>query len=217
MTEQNNLNNNENYQSLNNPQKAQYNYLFVSEQYTQNEYNIENNISFSNEQLNDKFLSGKRKKFQIIFSIILYILGLLLLLFDFIFEIKIKEENYKIFVNFIREYSYEHIIIYSPPIFIVSILDIILASINVYYTKKYQNSRNTCASIISGINFFISLFSLFLLYNFFREIDEFCFFNDYTFNTDIIIIIIIIIFLNIIFSIILFFFNFKRKCCKCFN
>ena len=77
MTEQNNLNKDDNYQSFNNPQKYQYNYLFVSEQPNQNEYNIENNIPFSNEHLNAQFLSGKRRKLQIIFSIILYILGLL--------------------------------------------------------------------------------------------------------------------------------------------
>ena len=38
MAEQNNLNNNDNYQSFNNPQKSQYNYLFLSEQQNQNEY-----------------------------------------------------------------------------------------------------------------------------------------------------------------------------------
>ena len=40
MTEQNSLNNEDNYQSFNNPQKSQYNYLFISEQQTQNEYTI---------------------------------------------------------------------------------------------------------------------------------------------------------------------------------
>ena len=65
MTEQNKLNHDDNYQSLNNPQKTQYNYLFVSEQHTLNPFNIENNIPFSNEQLNDQFLSGKEKNFKL--------------------------------------------------------------------------------------------------------------------------------------------------------
>ena len=75
MTEIKYPNNNDNYQSFNNPQKSQYNYLFVSEQYNQNEYNIENNIRFSNEQLNDQFLSGKEKNFKlflVLFFIYLY-------------------------------------------------------------------------------------------------------------------------------------------------
>ena len=191
MTEQNNLNNDENYQSFNNPQKSQYNYLFLSEQQTQNEYIIENNIPFSNEQLNDQFLSGKRKKFQIIFSIILYILGLLLLLFDiiniiiFIIFINYKEEEY--YNYYIKECFYaleeyffygdnyfNEFIIKSSILLIISILDIILASINVYYTKKYQNSRNKCAFIILGIIIFplllIFLHSfrlMYLYYNYF--------------------------------------------------
>ena len=195
MTEQNNLNNDDNYQSFNNPQKYQYNYLFVSEQPNQNEYNIENNIPFSNEHLNAQFLSGKRRKLQIIFSIILYILGLLLLLLI-------------LFINYKEKYFF---FVYSSFLFIASILDIILASINVYYTKIYQNSRNICASLISGFLFFI------LLFTFFYSIKLF-FLCDYQCRIIAeIIIIIIIIFINIIFSIILFFFNSKSKCCKCFN
>ena len=87
MTEPNNLNNDDDYKSLNNPQKS--NYLLVSEQYTQTENNSENNIRPSNEQLNDQFLSGKRKKFQIIFSIILYILGLSLFPSSIVFGCKV--------------------------------------------------------------------------------------------------------------------------------
>ena len=186
MTEQNNLNKDDNYQSFNNPQKSQYNYLFVSEQYNQNEYNIENNIRPSNEQLNDQFLSGKRKIFQKIFSIIFYILGLLILLLN---------------INIKIDFIYGFIISYTL-LFIVSILDIILASINVYYTKKYQNSRNICASIISGFLFFFLMLSFLI----------FIYFTLYYYEC-----IRLIIFLNFIFSIILFFFNSKSKCCKCFN
>ena len=40
MEEQNKLNNDDNNQSFNNPQKSQYNYLFVSEQHSQNEYTV---------------------------------------------------------------------------------------------------------------------------------------------------------------------------------
>ena len=189
MTEQNNLNKDDNYQSFNNPQKSQYNYLFVSGQHTQNEYNIENNIPFSYEQLNEQFLSGKRKKFQIIFSIILYILGSSLLLFDILNLILIN--NFK-----------ENTIIVFFSFFIVSLLDIILASINVYYTKKYQNSRNICASIISGFLFFFLMLSFLI----------FIYFTLYYYEC-----IRLIIFLNFIFSIILFFFNSKSKYCKCFN
>ena len=192
MEEQNKLNNDDNNQSFNNPQKSQYNYLFVSEQHSQNEYNIENYIPFSNEQLNNQFLSSKRKKSQKIFTTILYIIGLLLLLFDIFILFA--------FFDFIIKNLYDFIFFFS--LLIVSILDIILASINLYYTKKYQNSRNICASIISGFIFFI-LVIYFYLYFYFTNI--------------ILIILNVIIFLNFIFSIILFFFNSKSKCCKCFN
>ena len=197
MTEQNSLNNDDNYQSFNNPQKTQYSYLFVSEQQTQNEYNIENNIPFSNEELNEQFLSSKRKIFQIIFSIILYIFGLLFL---FVIYNLIKKNNYLYFEEFI--------FIYIPLLFKVSSLDIILASMNVYYTKKFQNSRNTCASIILGFLFFILLFTFFCSY-ILIDLDNL--------DNKHIDIIKLIIFLNFIFSIILFFFNSKSKCCKCFN
>ena len=127
MTEQNKLNNDDNNQSLSDPQKSEYHHLFISEQHTQNEYNIENNIPFSNEQLNDQFLSGKRKKFQIFFSIILYILGTILLLFGIYILI---------YNNFKQDTLFE-----ISPLLIVSILDIILASINVYYTKKISKFK----------------------------------------------------------------------------
>ena len=198
MTEINYPNNNDNYQSFNNPQKSQYNYLFVSEQQTQNEYNIENNIPFSNEQLNDQFLSGKRKKFQIIFSIILYILGLSLLLLLVILIIMIYIEEIKL-EDFIFLFF----------LFIVSILDIILASTIVYYTKKYQNSRNKCTYIISTIIFIIlvALYFLCLCFDIYFDIH---FYFVYYFGF-------MLVILNFIFSIILFFFNLKIKCCKCFN
>ena len=127
MTEQNKLNNDDNNQSLSDPQKSEYHHLFISEQHTQNEYNIENNIPFSNEQLNDQFLSGKRKKFQIIFSIILYILGTILLFFGICILID-KKFKLKKFLEI-------------SPLLIISISDIILASINVYYTKKISKFK----------------------------------------------------------------------------
>ena len=202
MAEQNNRNNNDNYQSFNNPQETQYSYLFVSEQHTLNPFNIENNIPFSNEELNEQFLSSKRKIFQIIFSIILYILGLSLLLF--IINIKIKK-------------YYIYGIIIASVLFIVSILDIILASIIVYYTKKNQNSRNKGVSIFSGIisliiDFFFLLISPILISE--DKIDFFDFYFDFE-NDDKIFA--FIIFLNFIFSIILVFFISKSKCCKCFD
>ena len=207
MTEQNSLNNDDNYQSFNNPQKSQYNYLFVSGQQTQNEYNIENSIPFSNGQLNDQFLSSKRKKFQIFFSIILYILGLLLLLIDII-NMHFFINNYRREYFFNLEKYFDEFIIISLILLIISILDIIIASINVYYTKKYQNSRNKCVSIILGIIFLILQFTIYFSVAFnYINYKYFCFTNIF----------IIIIFLNIIFSIILLFFNSKSKCCKCFN
>ena len=198
MTEQNKLNNDDNNQSLSDPQKSEYHHLFISEQHTQNEYNIENNIPFSNEQLNDQFLSGKRKKFQIIFSIILYILGTILLFFGICILID-KKFKLKKFLEI-------------SPLLIISISDIILPSINVYYTKKYQNSRNTYAYIISGINLFIVLFTLFDLTELVSVInsDNYIYFIAEIIFT-------ITAFINIIFSILLFFFNSKSKCCKCFN
>ena len=160
--------------------------------------NIENNIRPSNEQLNDQFLSGKRKIFQKIFSIIFYILGLLILLLN---------------INIKIDFIYGFIISYTL-LFIVSILDIILASINVYYTKKYQNSRNNCASIFSGIISIIIVVFFYLIIILENKFYFFDFYFDFE-NDDKIFA--FIIFLNFIFSIILVFFISKSKCCKCFD
>ena len=116
--------------------------------------------------------------------------------------------NYRREYFFNLEKYFDEFIIISLILLIISILDIIIASINVYYTKKYQNSRNKCVSIILGIIFLILQFTIYFSVAFnYINYKYFCFTNIF----------IIIIFLNIIFSIILLFFNSKSKCCKCFN
>ena len=82
-------------------------------------------------ELNNQDLSYKRKVLQIIFSIILYILGLYYLL------------------NFFNSYYRYSISTLTIINFVLTALEIILSSIMIYFTVKNRSSRNVCTWIIS--------------------------------------------------------------------
>ena len=94
-------------------------------------------------ELNNQDLSYKRKVLQIIFSIILYILGLYDLL------------------NFFNSYYISTFTIIN---LVLTVLEIILASTMIYFTVKNRSSRNVCTWIISLlICIIISILILFSL------------------------------------------------------
>ena len=100
-----------------------------------NNMTYSNNTPLINTELNNQYLSPKRRVLQLIFSITLYVSGIITLL--------------KIFNT---EYSVTILID-----LVFSILVIILASIMIYYTIKNKSSRNVCISIISLIICILSL------------------------------------------------------------
>ena len=177
MVEHNALNN-ENSQPYNNKEQSEYQHLFLSEQLTQNQNqsNIEallppdqlyvtpqinnsnyyqtnpqnnnlkslNNSHFINAGLNNGTISHKRKKLQIILICLLYIMGIIGILL-YIYNLFLKK------IKILKKLNVNFLII-----LITSILNIILASIMVYYTKKKQSSRTILTSIFSCILVLIS-------------------------------------------------------------
>ena len=127
-------------------------------------------------ELNNQDLSYKRKVLQIIFSIILYILGLYDLL------------------NFFNSYYIGILAIFN---LVLIVLEIILASIMIYFTVKNRSSRNVCTWIISLL--ICIIISILILFSILIG----------SFN-----------FIYIIYSsffIIVFIFNLKTKNCSCFD
>jgi len=228
MAEQNDLNN-DNPQPYNNKQQSTYQHLFLIEQPIQNQSNIEpllppdqlyvtpqinnanyfqtnlqnnnlkslNDSHFINARLNNGNLSHKRKKLQIILIYILYLMGIICA-FLFIYFLFLKRKLKNSFLI----------------ILIVSVLNIILASTMVYYTKKKQSSRTIPTSIFSFIVFLIigiyvtiiirdSAFHISVLYKFFGGVGVFEIFVIYNGI------------LIISFYFFVFFFNLKTKCFKC--
>ena len=177
MVEHNELNN-DNSQPYNNKEQSEYQHLFLSEQLTQNQNqsNIEallppdqlyvtpqinnsnyyqtnpqnnnlkslNNSHFINAGLNNGTISHKRKKLQIILICLLYIMGIIGILL-YIYNLFLKK------IKILKKLNVNFLII-----LITSILNIILASIMVYYTKKKQSSRTILTSIFSCILVLIS-------------------------------------------------------------
>ena len=90
------------------------------------------NIPLNNLKLNNQNLSQKRKISQIILIILLYLSGL-----------------YFIIILFYTGFKYINLLILI--ISINSILQIILASVILFYTIKNKSSRSICTSIISII------------------------------------------------------------------
>ena len=151
MAEQNDLNN-DNHQPYNNKQQSIYRHLFLTGQPTQksnfeplfptdqlyvapqinnaNYYQINtqnnnlkslNNTHFINARLNNGTISHKRKKLQILLIYLLYIMGTIgaFLLYYFIRILRIFRKTNSLLITLI-----------------ISMLNIILASTMVYYTKK---------------------------------------------------------------------------------
>lgn len=95
----------------------------------QNNNNINsNNTPLNNLELNNQNLSKKRKKTQIILIILLYLSSIIIIF------------------NILRDYRGIDLIILIR--LIISILEIILASLILFYTIKNKSSRSICTSII---------------------------------------------------------------------